>query len=251
MIKDNNILNINFNFIDYESVLAQICEWKKLSRNEFVTITNPHSVLLCHHDEKMMQAARKAALALPDGTGIIWSANILGYKHKGRITGPNLMLKICDWGRKEGLRHFFYGGTEDVTKKLVDNLNKQFPGLDVAGTYCPPFTQCITAEDEAIIDLINTAKPDIVWVGLGAPKQEKWMAEHLGKIDATAMIGIGAAFDFHSGNITWAPKIVRKLGIEWIWRLVQNPKRMWRRNIDSPVFLIKVIGQKIKLITDF
>ena len=248
MVSNNSILSVNFDLIDYRQVLDTILGYKVSNRRELVTITNPHSVLLCHRDEKMMQATQSAGLVLPDGAGIILAANILGYKNLGRITGPNLMLKLCDWGREKGLRHFFYGGAEGVADKLASRLTEMYPGMEVAGTYCPPFRTLSEDEDQDIVDMINATNADIIWVGLGAPKQEKWMADHVGRLKATAMVGVGAAFDFHSGNVKWAPGIIRKLGLEWAWRLVENPKRMWRRNIDSPIFLAKVIAQRIKRI---
>jgi len=194
----------------------------------------------------MDRATRQAGMVLPDGAGIIMAANILGYTHSGRATGPALMLKLCDWGRQKGYRHFFYGGTEGIADKLAQRLTEMYPGLEVAGTCCPPFRQLCEAEDQEIVDTINDARPDIIWVGLGAPKQEKWMADHVGRLKATAMVGVGAAFDFHSGNVKWAPAIIRRLGLEWAWRLAENPKRMWRRNLDSPLFLTKVFIQMFK-----
>ena len=125
----------------------------------------------------------------------------------------------------------------------------RFPGLEVAGTYCPPFRELTPEEDEAAVEAINRSRPDIVWVGLGAPKQEKWMAEHAMCIDATAMIGVGAAFDFHTGNVKWAPWIVRKTGMEWAYRLACEPRRMWRRNLDSPLFLMQVTCQLARRLT--
>jgi N-acetylglucosaminyldiphosphoundecaprenol N-acetyl-beta-D-mannosaminyltransferase len=151
------------------------------------------------------------------------------------------MLRLCDWGREFGYKHYFYGGAEGVADKLRDKLSQMFPGLQTAGTYCPPFRPLSKQEDEMIVEQINRTEPDIVWVGLGAPKQEKWMSAHLDKISATAMIGVGAAFDFHSGNVKWAPASIRKLGLEWAYRLAKEPKRMWRRNLDSLIFLAKVI----------
>ncbi len=241
-----DILQVKFDLVAYNAALETIDQWKQTGQRQYVTITNPHSVLLCHRDRQMGQATRQAGMILPDGTGIILAARLLGYSHNGRATGPMLMLKLCDWGRQKGYRHFFYGGSEGVAGKLAEKLGRDYPGLQVAGIYCPPFRQLSETENQAIIDEINTTRPDIVWVGLGAPKQEKWMAEHVGKITASAMIGVGAAFDFHSGNVKWAPAWIRKIGMEWAYRLVLEPKRMWRRNLDSPIFLTKVIGQRVK-----
>ncbi|MBN1819062.1 MAG: WecB/TagA/CpsF family glycosyltransferase [Sedimentisphaerales bacterium] len=218
--------------------------WRQANIRQYVTISNPHSVMLCRRDEMMALANDNAGLILPDGIGIILAAKILGYKHYGRVTGPNLLLKLCDWGRSHNLRHFFYGGAEGVTDKLVKNLSAKFPHLEIAGSFCPPFRRLTVEEDEKIVAQINASHPDIVWIGLGAPKQEKWMLNHLGKINTTAMIGVGAAFDFHSKNISWAPRWIRVSGLEWAYRFVLEPKRMWRRNLDSPLFLFNILVQK-------
>lgn len=241
------ILNIKFDLIAYEIVMKTIEQWRQAGQRRYVAITNPHSVLLCHRDKMMLRATHDAGLVLPDGIGIVLAARLLGYPRCGRATGPTLMLKLCDWGRKKGYRHFFYGGAEGVADKLADKLSHEYPGLNVAGTYCPPFRTLCEREDLEVIDKINSAGPDILWVGLGAPKQEKWMAEHVGRINATAMIGVGAAFDFHSGKVKWAPSFVRRLGLEWAYRLIQEPRRMWRRNLDSPLFLSRVMRQRLSM----
>lgn len=241
----NDILKVRFDFIAYETVMEIIQRWRANGESNYITITNPHSVMLCHRDEKMREATARANLTAPDGVGIILAANLLGYKSKGRVTGPTLMLKLCDWGRKYNYRHFFFGGAEGIADRLAERLSKLYPGLDVVGTHCPPFRELSPEEDKCIIEKINATKPDIIWVSLGAPKQEKWMAAHSKQVNATVMIGVGAAFDFHSGNIKWSPAWVRKLGIEWAYRLIQNPRRMWRRNLDSPIFLAKVIHQRL------
>lgn len=239
------ILGVEFDFTDYAGAVAAIRLWRDAGQREYMTITNPHSVLLCRRDEQMRQATAVAGMTLPDGVGVIWAARILGYRHQGRVTGPTLVLKLCDWGRQDGLRHFFFGGKEGVPEKLVERLSEMFPGLTIAGTSCPPFRPLTADEDDGIVRQINATRPDIVWVGLGAPKQEKWMAAHLGRIEATAMIGVGAAFDFHAGTARWAPAWVRRAGLEWAYRLACDPRRMWRRNLDSPLFLMQVLAQRM------
>jgi N-acetylglucosaminyldiphosphoundecaprenol N-acetyl-beta-D-mannosaminyltransferase len=241
------VLSVCFDLIDYECAFARIKEWRSAGLRKFVTITNPHSVMLCGRCREMAVATAGAGLTLPDGVGIILAANILGYPNHGRVAGPTLMLKLCEWGCQAGLRHYFYGGGEGIADKLAIAMKAKYPEIIIAGSYCPPFRQLTPQEDQEIVDKINSTKPDIVWVGLGAPKQEKWMAEHVGRIAAPAMIGVGAAFDFHTGNVKWAPACVRRLGLEWAWRLACEPKRMWRRNLDSPVFLLKALGQKLML----
>jgi N-acetylglucosaminyldiphosphoundecaprenol N-acetyl-beta-D-mannosaminyltransferase len=243
-----NILQVRFDLIAYNAAMETIERWRQDGQRHYVTITNPHSVMMCKRDEEMKKATDMAGMTLPDGVGIILAASLLSYKHNGRSTGPMLMLKLCDWGRQYGYRHYFYGGADGIAQALTDRLSQMYPGLQIAGTFTPPFRTLSSQEDQAIVDEINSTKPDIVWIGLGAPKQEKWMAMHLGRIHATAMIGVGAAFDFHSGKVKWAPAWMRNMGIEWAYRLMKEPKRMLRRNLDSPLFLVKVLQQRLSAI---
>jgi len=247
MYQKRDILKVQVDLICYELVIDTINCWKSNQERHYVTLTNPHSVMLCLRDPQMRRATTGADVTLPDGIGIILAAHLLGYPHNGRVTGPTLMLRLCDCGRTKNYRHFFYGGAEGVAEKLSEKLSSMYPGLEVAGTYSPPFKLLSAEEDCMIITKINSTYPDVVWVGLGAPEQEKWMADHLGKIEATAMIGVGAAFDFHAGNVKWAPAWIRRLALEWAYRLLQEPKRMWRRNLDSPIFLSRVLCQFLKM----
>jgi N-acetylglucosaminyldiphosphoundecaprenol N-acetyl-beta-D-mannosaminyltransferase len=241
----HTILGVQLDLVDYGQVLEAIESWRKLDENTYVTLTPPHSVLMCQRDQGMREATSRARLSLPDGVGIVWASAILGYPHKGRVTGPALMLHLCDKGRALGYRHYFYGGDSGVPERLARRLEDRFPGLQIAGMYSPPFRSLSADEDAADTARINAASPDIVWVGLGAPKQEKWMAAHMGRIQATAMIGVGAAFDYHAGRVPWAPRWVRAAGLEWAYRFAHEPRRLWRRNLDSPLFLAKVLLQRI------
>lgn len=240
------VLGVGFRFSSYKDVPQRIQEWSDGGTNEQVCITNPHSVLLCERDEEFGEATRSAGLVLPDGIGIILAAKILGYPHHGRVTGPTLMLKLCDWGREHGWTHYFYGGKDGVPEQLKTKLCEKFPGLQVVGTHSPPFRELTPEEDDEIVRQINDANPTILWVGLGAPKQEKWIHRHRDRLNATAMIGVGAAFDFHSGNVPWCPRWMRAVGLEWLHRLVLQPRRMWCRNLDSFIFLWKVLGQRMR-----
>ena len=242
-MKQSEILGTAFSLLSYQDVAATIRDWRENKEQHYVTLTPPYSVLMCQRDDELKEATKGASLTLPDGVGIILAASILRYPHCGRVTGPTLMLRLCDWGRAEGLRHFFYGGEPGVAEALAQRLEKSYPGLDVAGTCCPPFQKLTPVEDAQIVRQINRTDPDIIWVGLGSPKQEKWMAKHLSKITAAAMIGVGAAFDFHSGLVKRAPAWMQRVGIEWAYRLAIEPKRMWRRNVNSFVFLASVVHQ--------
>ncbi len=240
-----NIAGIDFNFLQIRETSGMIDRWRRTGRRAYIALVNPHSVMTARRDSGMGRATDRADLVLPDGIGIILAARMLGYGRHHRVTGPALMLHIADAGRELGLRHFFYGGREGIAESLAQNLSEKYPGLQVAGTFCPPFRQLSESEDQAIVDQINASRADVIWVGMGAPKQEKWMAQHIGRIKATALIGVGAAFDFHSGNMKWAPGWVRKIGCEWAYRLLCEPRRMWRRNLDSPLFLLTVARQAV------
>lgn len=242
-----NVLGFCFDTVEYKDILSRILDWQRAGERHMISLVNPYSILLGHRDAKMARAIRASSLVLPDGVGIIHASRLLGYSPFSRVTGPALMLKLCDWSRLSGLRHYFYGGSERVAGKLADHLQSQFTGLQVAGWQSPPFRPLTEQEDAQVVHQINQSRPDIVWVGLGAPKQEKWMLDHLNRIEATVLIGVGAAFDFHSGNKPWAPLWMRQCGIEWAHRLCLEPRRMWRRNLASLVFLGKVLRQSIMI----
>ena len=242
-----DVAGVHFDFVPMRQVIEAIEQWRAARRRNYIVLTNPHSVMVCRRDEQMRRATLSAGLTLPDGVGVILAAELLGYGRQHRVTGPALMLDLIDRSREFGYRHFFYGGAEGVADELARRMTNQFPGAIVAGTYCPPFRQLTAQEDQEIVDRINATRPDVVWIGLGAPKQEKWMRDHIGRIDAPAMIGVGAAFDFHSGNVKWAPWWVRRCGVEWAYRLACEPRRMWRRNLDSPLFLATVLTQALVL----
>lgn len=242
-----NIIGLGCNMLDYDSVLATVKHWRKEGgKSRYVIALNPHSVMMSRRNRHVLKAMSGAALAVPDGVGMVMAANMLGYSHSGRVTGPTLMLNLCDRGRKDAFRHFLFGGRPGVTDELERRFRDSYPGVQIVGTYSPPFRKPTPEEDEATCKMINDARPDILWVGLGAPKQEQWMADHEDRLKVPVMVGVGAAFDFHSGNIKWAPKWIRNLGAEWAYRLALEPRRMWRRNLDSPLFLIHVLMERLK-----
>ncbi len=248
LLEKQDVLGIGYNFISYENLMEIVEFWRKKGECHYITFAPPYSIVLCRRDEQMYKATRQASLTLPDGIGSILAANILSYPHKRRITAPLTMLKLCDWGREIGWRHYIYGGAEGVADKLAKNIVEMYPELKIVGTYCPPFREFTEQEDEKVVKMINACKPDVVWVGLGAPKQEKWMANHVGRIKATVMMGVGATFNFHSGNVRWAPAWVRKIGLEWVYRMLQEPRHCWRRNVIYPWYVFSIIDQRVRCI---
>jgi N-acetylglucosaminyldiphosphoundecaprenol N-acetyl-beta-D-mannosaminyltransferase len=236
------ICDVVFDFLDGDAVLQILLAWRSTERREYVSLVNPHSAMLCRRDFEMRRAIQRSAVTLPDGVGIVLGARLLDYGKHPKLPGPELMLHLCDRGREHNLRHYFFGGGDGIAGRLAGNLSRRFPGLAIAGCRTPPFAEISGDENARMVEEINAAKPDIVWIGLGAPKQEKWMARQVGRIEAPAMIGVGAAFDFHSGNRPWCPEPVRRMGLEWAYRLSCEPRRLWRRNLDSFRFLAAIAG---------
>lgn len=242
----NNILGVQFDLVAYEDVMKMIQHWRINRQSHYITLANPFSVTRCLRDSAMRKALNNAGMTLPDGVGIVFAARLLGYRNNGRTSGPALMLKVCDWGRQYGYRHYFYGGADGIADRLAGRLKEMYPGLEIAGTYCPPFRPLSKEQEKQIIDRINSAGPDIVWVGLGAPKQEKWMATNGRRIAATALIGVGAAFDFHSGNAKWAPQWIQHHGFEGIYYLLFRPRRTFPKLFSTSLFTALVLGLSLK-----
>jgi len=239
-----SILGVPIDFVACDNALKEIECWRQNKRRGYICVVNPWSITLSFRDVEMHEALIKSSLSIPDGIGITLAAKVLGFRHNGRVKGPDFMFNICELGRRYGYRHFLYGGAEGVTANLAKRLCNTLPGLQVVGTYCPPFRQLTKDEIKVVIDRVNSKEPDIVWVGLGAPKQEKWMLRYRHHIKATALVGVGAAFDFLSGNITRAPSWVQRIGCEWVWRLSHEPRRLWHKNILSPLFMMAVLAQR-------
>ena len=180
-------------------------------------------------------------LVTPDGMPLVWLLRKAGYAHVSRVYGPDLMLALAG---KTGYRHFLYGGAPGIPERLANALKSKCPSIDIAGTYSPPFRSLSGEEDEEVCALIQESQPDIIWVGLGTPKQERWMASHVNRLNGAVLIGVGAAFDFHAGTIKQAPRWIQRSGFEWLFRLVVEPRRLWRRYFTViPLFVLHVFMQ--------
>jgi N-acetylglucosaminyldiphosphoundecaprenol N-acetyl-beta-D-mannosaminyltransferase len=177
---------------------------------------------------------------------LVWLCRLKGHEKVQRVYGPDLMLALCGHSIETGFRHYFFGGAVGVPEKLSANLRNLFPGLIVTGIYSPPFRPMSDEEDRKIIEIINSTEPDIVWIGLSTPKQERWMAEHIDRLTAPVLIGVGAAFDFLAGSKKQAPRWMQRSGMEWFFRLITEPRRLWRRYlINNPAFLWLVMLQTL------
>ena len=186
----------------------------------------------------------KDAVAAPDGMPLVWVGRAMG-REVGRVCGPDLMPLLIERGREQAARHFFYGGAPGVADALAARLTERFPGLIVAGTHSPPFRALSADEDAAEVQLINDAKPDYVWVGLGSPKQDLWIATHRAKLDAPVLFAVGAAFDFHSGGLRRAPAWMQRTGTEWLYRLLAEPRRLLRRYTVVNTMFVLLLARQI------
>ncbi len=224
--------------------MAAIAEALRTRRKGYVCVTGVHGVMEAQSDESFKKILNRAFLCTPDGMPMVWAGKLSGHSEMNRVYGPDLMLEVCAWSQTSGCRHFFYGGAEGVAGLLGQKLKEKFPKLQIVGSYTPPFRTLNVEEEMALTEQIAAARPDILWVGLSTPKQEKFMMEYLSKLEVTLMIGVGAAFDFHSGRVRQAPRWMQRTGLEWFYRLCREPRRLWKRYLkNNPAFAVKIFLQ--------
>jgi N-acetylglucosaminyldiphosphoundecaprenol N-acetyl-beta-D-mannosaminyltransferase len=228
-------------------VLDHITGWiQERDRCHFVVASQMHGIMEARRDPGFKTIVNSADLFIPDGISIVWAARRRGFDLKNRVPGPELFLEGCRLAAERGYRVFFYGDTVETLEALKLTLKDRFPSLNIVGLHSPPFRPLTPEENEAEIAAINESGADIVWVGLGLPKQERWMFEHRDRLNAPVLIGVGAAFKFASGQVRRAPLWIRNRGFEWLWRFAQEPRRVWRRvMIDGPHFLICMAFEKL------
>ena len=243
-----NVLGVGISAINMPTALEVIQGWLARREANYVCVTGVHGVMESQNDEILRQIHNRAGLVTPDGMPLVWLSRWQGFGRVGRVYGPDLMLALCEASVEHGSRHFLFGGAEGVPEKLADNLKRRFPGLVIAGTYSPPFRSLTREEDAHIVDMLRQANADVVWVGLGTPKQERWMAAHRDQLLGSVLIGVGAAFDFHAGQTRQAPVWMRQNGLEWFYRLLAEPRRLWRRYlINNPRFVTLILAQMFGL----
>lgn len=201
-------------------------------KGDYICATCVHSIVMAFEDVEYAKYQNSGYASVPDGGFLSSISKKRGYLDSERITGPDMMTYFFQHSQEHGLRHFFYGSTQDTLDKLKMNLKKKYPDLMIAGMYSPPFRSLTDIEDKQVVSIINKSNADVIWVGLGAPKQEKWMAEHQGKVNGL-MLGVGAGFDYHAGNINRAPNWMQKIHMEWFYRVLKEPKRLAKRYFHS------------------
>lgn len=229
--------------------LETITCWIETAQSQFVVVCPVYNVMYGYENEAYQRLVNDAGMVTPDGMPLVILLRWLGYDEVDRTYGPDLLLAFAEQSQETGYSSFFYGGADGIPERLVDALQAQFPDMPVAGTYSPPFRKLTEQEIDGIIDLINAANPDVVWVGLGSPKQDLWMQSMRERLNAPVLIGVGAAFDFLSGEKPQAPKWMQRAALEWLFRLLTEPRRLWRRYlIYNTKFILRLLHHMPQLL---
>ena len=244
------VLGVRVDAVQIPEVVARMEDWiARRERCQYIAVTGMHGVTEAQHDSEFKTILNSAGLVVPDGMPLVWIGRRHRFDMPRRVYGPELFATFCEQTASKGYRHFFYGGAPGVAEDLASQFASRFSGVVVAGTYSPAFRKLTPEEDRKIIHAIEGAQADIVWVGLSTPKQERWMFEHRDRLNVPVLVGVGAAFDFHTGRVTQAPAWMGDHGLEWLFRLSVEPRRLWRRYLVygaefAALALLELLGLK-------
>ena len=244
------IIHVRVDNTGYDSATSQICSWAHCGESRYICAANVHVVMEAHGSADVREAVNAADLVAPDGMPLVWMMRAKGQRGQKRVYGPTLMLSVLEVAAQQKIPVGFYGGASDVLNRLIERIEAKYANLPVAYAYSPPFRELTTEEDKALIEQINQSGAKILFVGLGCPKQEIWMARHRGKVRAV-MLGVGAAFDFHAGAKSQAPVWMQNSGLEWLFRLVTEPRRLWKRYLyHNPRFIVLALADLFGLLKE-
>jgi N-acetylglucosaminyldiphosphoundecaprenol N-acetyl-beta-D-mannosaminyltransferase len=226
------VLGVPLALTDYDDTMDWMDATVAHGEQGYICVAATHTIMVCHEDPELREAVLNSSLTVPDGQPLVWAMNALGGNLTDRVYGPDLMARYCERAAENGTRMYLYGGrNQGALVQLALNLRQSYPGLKIVGGYSPPFRDLSEEEEDTIIDEINGTEADVVWVGVGAPKQEKWMAAMRSRLDAPVLVGVGAAFDFHAGLVPQAPDWMQAAGLEWLYRMAQEPRRLGPRYV--------------------
>lgn len=229
-IDSYRVLGVRVDAVQIGDVIKKMEEWiERREAGHAIAVTGMHGVMEALHDEEFGRVLKGASLVVPDGYPLVVLGRRKGYALARRVYGPELMETFCEETARKGHRHYFYGGAEGVAEELANRFARRFAGMEIAGTHCPPFRALTEEEEREVCEKIRASRADVVWVGLSTPKQERWMARVREALGVPVMVGVGAAFDFHTGRVAQAPRWMREHGMEWFFRLMSEPRRLWRR----------------------
>lgn len=240
-----DLIDVKINAVQYEQVLAQMGQWiTDKSSGNYVVVANTHVVMESRQNPALKKAVSEASMVIPDGMPLVIAARWRGFPLKTRADGPGLMAKALGEAPYSQWRHFFYGSTTQV----LDALCAHFPEARIVGSYAPPFRKLSHDEDVRVVEMINRSNADVLWVGLGCPKQECWMVEHRERLNVPVMLGVGQAFEILAGVKPRAPRWMQNTGLEWLYRLIKEPRRLWKRYlINNNLFLYYLLREQIKI----
>jgi N-acetylglucosaminyldiphosphoundecaprenol N-acetyl-beta-D-mannosaminyltransferase len=244
LIRRINILGVAVSAVNMETALDEAESSIRAGTKGYICVTGVHGIMEAQADKSLLRILNRSFLTVPDGMPTVWLGRLYGHKSMSRVYGPEFMLHLCDRSQSRGYRHFIFGGNVGVAEELRLALLGRFPKLQITGTYTPPFRPMTDPELESLRLQVAGSNPDILWVGLSTPKQEHFMHAALQILDTKLMVGVGAAFDIHTGRIKDAPGWVKKAGFQWLHRLLQEPRRLSRRYlVNNPIFIVKVGAQ--------
>ncbi|MGW1030143.1 WecB/TagA/CpsF family glycosyltransferase [Streptomyces sp. NPDC002577] len=236
-----DVLGVGISAVDPHMTLEKISHWIETGERNYVCVTGVHGVMEAQRDPRLRHALNASGLTVPDGMPMVWAGHRAGAHWMRRVYGPDLMLAVLERAAEKRWSSFLYGAGEGVPELLGERLVGRIPGLKIAGAYSPPYRPLTADESAAVVATINASGADLVWVGIGAPKQELWMAEYRDRLDAPVLLGVGAAFDFHAGLKPQAPGWLQQRGLEWAYRLAKEPRRLWRRYLrNNPPYLARI-----------
>jgi N-acetylglucosaminyldiphosphoundecaprenol N-acetyl-beta-D-mannosaminyltransferase len=243
-----DVLGVGISAVTMSQAVAEIARWVVERKQHYVCVSGVHGVMECQRDRVLRDIHNASGLTTPDGMPLVWAGRWAGARHMERVYGPDLLLNLSAMAAERGWSAYFYGGGSGVPELLAERLTQRFPGLRVAGCWSPPYRPLTREEDTSVVERINAAAPDLLWIGLSTPKQERWMAAHVGRLTVPAMIGVGAAFDMHAGLLPQAPKVLQRHGLEWAYRLCREPRRLWRRYLrNNPAFVAAILRRPPRL----
>jgi N-acetylglucosaminyldiphosphoundecaprenol N-acetyl-beta-D-mannosaminyltransferase len=243
-----NVLGVGIHALNMESAVRAVEAGIDAGIKGYVCVTGVHGVMEAQKDPGFLAILNRSFLTTPDGTPTVWVGRSQHFSGMGRVYGPDLMLEVCRISPPKRYTHFLYGGKPGVVEVLRKSLETRFPGIRIVGSYTPPFRPLNPAEEEDLLHYVSRVRPDCFWVGLSTPRQERFMAEFVGKLDAHLMFGVGAAFDIHAGLLKDSPQWIKKAGFQWLHRMLQEPRRLARRYFtNNPHFLLAILLQTLRL----
>jgi N-acetylglucosaminyldiphosphoundecaprenol N-acetyl-beta-D-mannosaminyltransferase len=242
-----DVLGVPLGLTDYNRTLDWIDATVSARGRGYICVCNVHTLMASAEDPDLLSALLASSINVPDGQPLVWALNLLGHPLSDRVYGPELMARSCERGAETGQRLYLYGGrNQGALVQLALNLRQRYPGVKIVGGYSPPHRPLSPEERRAVIKEINGSQADVAWIGIGVPKQEKWMAEMRAELETPVLIGVGAAFDFHAGLVPQAPAQIQELGLEWAYRFAHEPRRLWRRYLRyNPRFVLAFMRQLV------